>query len=462
MSMAAGASARRPGGVRPMSDDFRYWHFKAAEALAASDTAAALALCAEASSLPALFDPDNPQDQVLRLAAARRSGNREWLAEAEASLVRNRGRWAPGSMQHEATVAAHHLCGLMRLSEPGLAAALFMAALELAPDFLPARVELEILRTGRDRERLFGALGAAPPREDWRYAVAAAELGAVLAPASAAQSAAAICLRGLCTPETPALLRLYRALNPQARIFLATWEATAAGLLEELRRHAEVTLVADTDNPGIQNRNRQLLLSQAVLRAAQAAGFSYALLARSDVALLQPDVLSQLFALHRGFPPPPGRLLGRLLVPDVFTRRYMPFHVSDILSFGALPDLLLQWGAPLFGAGETEARHWNEQYFHWKLYEALGLPSVEPDHPAYRDFLRDYFVVRDFDWFGGFWVKHPELRNGAALRHRDACISQSDWERLHYAATPAAGLNLMGALPNGVMLQSALDIHRYG
>ena len=152
-------------------------------------------------------------------------------------------------------------------------------------------------------------------------------------------------------------------------------------------------------------------------------------------------------------------ILGRLIVPDIFTRRFMPFHVSDILSFGTLPDLMLQWGAPFAGPDDQIA---TEQYLHWTLYGALGLPAAEPDLLTYRPFLRDHFVVRDFDWFGGLWLKHPGFRNGADLKLRDSCVSQGDWERLYYAGDPAPHLDLMGALPHGVMLQSALDISKYG
>ena len=90
------------------------------------------------------------------------------------------------------------------------------------------------------------------------------------------------------------------------------------------------------------------------------------------------------------------------------------------------------------------------------------LPAIEPDLVNYRPFLRDYFIIRDFDWFGGFWLKHPDFRNGDHLKLRDSCVSQSDWERLYFAPEPAAHLDLMGSLSHGVMLQSALDIWKYG
>ena len=453
---------RGPGARTEMSDEYRYWHFKVAEAYAADevDFDAARRYCVDAAPVPFLFDQDNPQDHALRLVVAQHDDNREWLAEAEASLIRNRGRWTRGTTQHEATVAAHHLCGLMRLGEPNLAAGHFAAALELAPDFLPACVELEALRAGHDRAALFAALGVTPRRRDWAYAVAASQLGATLGRDGPGREAAAICIRGLCTRETPALVRLYRSLNPQARIFVATWEATPSEIVNGLRQSAEVILVGDTDNPGVQNRNRQILLARAVLGAARREGFSYALLTRTDIALFQPDVLSSLLNLHQAFPLKPGRLLGRLVAPDIFTRRFMPFHVSDILSFGTLPDLELQWGAPLADAQDNIA---TEQYLHWRLYNTLGLRPQEPDLETYRRFLRDYFIIRDFDWFGGLWLKHPLFRNGAHLKLRDSCVSQADWERLYYADDPGGHLDLLGAsLSHGVMLQSALNIAKYG
>ena len=138
-----------------MSDEYRYWHFKVAEAYAADEIDFDLArkYCVDAAPIPFLFDQDNPQDHALRLVVAHNDNNREWLAEAEASLARNRSRWERGSIQHEATVAAHHLCGVMRLAEPALAAGHFTAALELAPDFMPARVELDRAESTPPRQR---------------------------------------------------------------------------------------------------------------------------------------------------------------------------------------------------------------------------------------------------------------------------------------------------------------------
>lgn len=443
-----------------MYDIFRYWHFKVAEAYAAGDMDLARAYCAEVSADPAHFDADDLRDQALRLVVARHDNHRPWLMEAEAALARRQGSLASGEVEREAAVVAHHLCGLMRGDAPDLAAAHFSAALALAPDFLPAQVELEILRNRRPRQALFAALGAPPPREDWRYLLAASELGLDIGRGGPAQRAAAICLRGLCTPQTPALVRLYRALNPEARIIVATWEQTSAQILEALGSLAEVVLVPDTDSPGVQNRNRQILLAQAALGAAQRAGLSYALLARADIALFQPDVLSQLLGLLRGLPVGPGRLLHRIVVPDLFTRRFMPFHISDIMSFGAVADLMLQWATPL---GNERPGIPTEQYVHWSMSERMRAGPVEPDMDNYRAFLSSGFVVRDFDWFGGFWIKHPELRNGARLKLRDSCISQSDWERLYYSHDPGGPPSVGGAsLTNGVMLQSALGVHKFG
>lgn len=441
-----------------MHDVFRYWHYKVAEAYAEGDMEVARVYCLHAAATPGFFEQDNLLDQVLRLALARHDDNHQWLAEAERVLAQFPAS-LDGSLGQETAVAGHVLSGLMKLGEPQAAAAHFSAALRLAPDFLPARVELELLGAAERRDGLFGALGADLPRQDWRYTLAASELGLIAAPSSAAQRVAAICIRGLCTPHTPALVRLYRSLNPAARIFLATWSATPAALVEELRTIAEVILVEDTDNPGVQNRNRQLLLARAVLAAAREAGFSHALLTRSDIALFQPDVLSQLLGLVRHFPVEPGRLLGRLVVPDIHTRRFMPFHVSDFMSFGTLPDLMLQWSAPLDVNALNVA---TEQYVHWTLHSTLGAASAEEELTAYRTFLRKYFIIRSFDWFGGVWTKEPALRNGDKLKLRDSCVSQSDWERLYYADDAATDLLGGKSLPNGIILQTALGIHKHG
>jgi hypothetical protein len=134
----------------------------------------------------------------------------------------------------------------------------------------------------------------------------------------------------------------------------------------------------------------------------------------------------------------------------------MAFHFSDLLAYGAVPDLIRVWSAPLEVAG---VYNHTEQHLGTHLYASLDLRFKDTAVNAYHRLLRDFFIVRDFSWFEGFWLKHPDLRAATTQVFGDACISQLDWERLYHAPS-AQTSNVIGAADIGVVLQSALGIAR--
>jgi hypothetical protein len=392
----------------------------------------------------------------MRLVVAQADNNLVWLEETEAFLANQGRRWPPGGETHESVLAARHLAGLMRLPDRAHASAHFEAALAMTPTFVPAQIELEILRSGRDRQRIFGALGVETPRLDWAYRLAACELGQASPESDAAPSKGAICLRGLCTEHTPALVRLYRWLNPKTPIIVATWKDTPLPILQAIGEHAQIALAPPPETPGSQNKNRQIVLARAALLTAQHANMSHVLLTRTDIALFRPEILSNLDSTYRTFPVAPGAASGRLIVSDIFTRKFLPFHVSDLLAYGAIPDLIRLWSAPY----ETGDFHNNtEQYVGNFLYHSLGLKYDTPIMDAYYRLLRDFFVVRDFSWFDGCWLKHPKMLTSANQAFADVCISQLEWERL-YHAPQSYPPDAMGAGDVGVVMQAALGISR--
>jgi hypothetical protein len=433
------------------------WIFKLAEAIDAGDMTTARALCWRATTQePVEFSQDRPFDHAMRLVVARADNNLVWLEEAEAFLAAHGGDWPAGTEPHESVLATYHLAGLMRLSEPARAATHFEAALAMAPAFLPARIELEILRSGRDRNQIFAALGVAPQRTDWGYMLAASQLGLAPTPTQRPPTHGAICLRGLCTAHTLALVRLYRWLNPKTPIIVATWADTPNQILQAISESAEVILAPDPETAGSQNKNRQIVLARAALLTAKRADISHVLLARTDIAMFREEIISNLQSTYELFPVDSDIMAGRIIVSDIFTRKFFPFHVSDIVAYGAVSDLMRLWSAPY----EVGVVHNNtEQYISNHLYESLDLKYKDTTMNNYYRFLRNFFVVRDFSWFDGLWLKKPELRTAVSQVFADACISQVDWERL-YHGPPSRPTATMGCGDIGVMLQAALGIAR--
>jgi len=441
-----------------MAVEWRYLYLLLSDVFAAKDWEGARRVIDFGNALkPVVFDPQDPVAHAFRMVVAQRDGEVGWLEEAEESLARNVPRHGPQSAEIDGALAAYLLAGIMRLPDPAAAERHFDAALSLRPDFLPALVEKEILRTGVDRDQIFAAIGHDLPRNTWRYKLAASELG-IAGPAGEGSAAfGAICIRGMCTPETPAIVRLHRHFNPGVPIYLATWNTTDPAILEAISAIAKVVLAEDPPIPGAQNKNRQMTLVRAVLAAAEADGHACALLLRTDIALFTPHILASLSSIHRQYPAPPGGFYGRLIITDMFTRKYLPFHISDIMAYGFLPDLIRFWAAP-FEVEETIDT--TEQYLAQHLYEGLGLRVEESPIKAYHRFLRDYFVLRDFSGFDGFWGRYPDRADASVFRFGDACLSQKEWERL-YHAPDIDYLDSFGALESGMVLEAALGLSRF-
>lgn len=427
------------------------WHYQVCDALSANDVAGARAICDAAIAKGEEFSPYHPVDRALRLLVASQTGERAHLDDIEASLAQQADVQIPAAMGEDGRVAAYLLAGLMRRNdEPARAAAHFEAALRISPDFLPARVELECIRRGADREALFGALGEDVPRGEWRYLLAASELG-LESGIDPVETTGAICVRGMCTPHTAAMLRLYRWLNPGVKVILATWQHTPPEVIAPLLNLAQVVVVEDPTDPGSQNKNRQITLARAALMTARDHGASHVLMVRTDLAIFASNIVSSLSALHKAYPVTDARMDGRLVIPDLFTRRYREYHLSDIMCFGTFADVVRYWTAPYEEGGGYLS---TETYLGWHLTSRVLNNTEGLNHEQlYRRLLRDCVIVRDLDWFDGFWLRHPHMRNGAGLRFGDTCVSQRDWEQMYF--TPENKRDLF--VENAVVTRAVLE-----
>lgn len=329
-------------------------------------------------------------------------------------------------------------------------------ALAAVPGLFPATIEREIIRRDLNRDRLFAALGDALPHHAWQYEVAASELGLptfVTTRPGLDTPAAAVGIRGRCDEHTPALMRLYRRAIGQAPLLICTWDHTPRDILAALSDICdEVVLIPDVDEPGFQNRARQICLAQALLDAC-ASRADLTLMTRTDIALFRPHLLDGLTTLWQQYPIEDDRLAGRIIVPDLFTRRYMSDHPSDLIMFGATRDLQTYWAAS--PTGQTQYFSFAEQYLSRKFRETLGIHSdqhdLQPDQ--YLKYLRDYFIVRDFTWFEAWWIKRVwELQKAVTFSDYSVLVTQSVWESLYYGSRDDAVQNIWAPGMRGALL----------
>jgi hypothetical protein len=278
--------------------------------------------------------------------------------------------------------------------------------------------------------RRYRALAAAPEHDS---AGRATDGFVVQGPVGADTEQALVCLRRLYTRE---------------KIVLSTWQDADASLVSRLAGYCDaVVCSAPPAMRGGSNRNYQILSTQAGLQRARELGVETAIKMRTDTCLMSPH----LFSLYRLLDARIDRrralaagLAGRIFVPQTYTKKYFPYHVSDIAMLGHLADLARYWNVPLDARDlAPEDYSWGgnslerigtqgllpECYLGKRFAGSLGLPPEAEPLAEYWRLLRDYFVVVDDSWFDLYWLKRPLHLQPRAV---DELVSHQFWQTLYF------------------------------
>jgi hypothetical protein len=243
---------------------------------------------------------------------------------------------------------------------------------------------------------------------------------------------------------------------PDAYLLASTWKDTAPEDVAALEKVcSEILLLDPPELPGVQNKNYQIRSAVAGMAACRKAGVERVLLTRNDLFLFAPDLLRTFDSYRASFSTDTVRgygMEGRIVVGNTSTRKYIPYHPSDLFMYGALDDLLQMWSAAPYderpnvidalaleldpvSIGEVARRGEiaeNHVCIHW--LKQLGRPldfTVADSMALYRDF----FVVVDYTFTGAFWPKKYLFDHAPYLRGLKQCLSQQEWTAL-YAGTP--------------------------
>ena len=258
----------------------------------------------------------------------------------------------------------------------------------------------------------------------------------------------AIVVQGPTTADTETSLASLRRLYPREIIVLSTWQDTDTALRARLAGYCNaVVLSAPPRSPGGSNRNYQIVSTNAGLARARELGALTVIKMRTDTCLMSPH----LFALYRLLEAQYDRgaaqangLAGRIFVPQTYTKKYFPCHVSDIVMLGHAGDLARYWNVPLderplapedFSWGRQSLERIGtegllpECYLGWRFAEGLGLADRSAPLAAYWRLLRDYFVVVDDAWFDLYWLKRPLHLQPRAV---DELVTHHFWQTLYF------------------------------
>ncbi len=264
---------------------------------------------------------------------------------------------------------------------------------------------------------------------------------------------------------TSKVIALHARQNPQSSLILSTWKDSDS---EELKRLEplidDLILSSRPDIAGIQNRNLQIVSTQAGLKRCQQLGASYALKTRADMFILAPSIVELSMMLLNSYDPTPAQNWGahdRLLIPASFTRKYLPYSPSDLAMFGYIDDLSKYWDCPL------DERHFDllsechnkslfqlgreglpaECYFGGNYSRSLGRPTSGELMDSW-EFYRDLFLIVDNSWFELFWPKNPHFPDTYPHRPTRQTVSNHFWH-----------LQLRGGLPLAVE-EKKIDIKK--
>jgi hypothetical protein len=166
------------------------------------------------------------------------------------------------------------------------------------------------------------------------------------------------------------------------------------------------------------------------------SGAEKILLARTDYLFSNPFMLDAFDSLLAAYPATVTQmygLKGRLIVTDLGTRHYMPYHVADMLMYGYAEDVARYWFASQY-SNERNYSHSvfstyaersildfsqdcpvNETWFALNFQKFIGRPiewTLGDSLTFYRDFL---LVVNSLEcglfWFKKLWINRVDFLN---------------------------------------------------
>lgn len=246
------------------------------------------------------------------------------------------------------------------------------------------------------------------------------------------------------------IIQHYAQANNTDTVIVSTWESTNPILLKKLEPWVDhLVLSAPPDYCGYQNRNYQIISTLAGIKKAQELGAEYVLKTRVDIALLADNILDVSESLMGLYDPSVAQSYGlknRIFVPESYTRKYIPYHPSDLVMFGHTADLLKFWDMPLderrFSLTDDEWKRKSlndlgtdrgpaECYFgvnFAKKIKRIVQGTVEDSWAFYRDF----FVMLDFSWYELFFLKYPKISSMDLHNITHECVSHGFWQQLYF------------------------------
>jgi hypothetical protein len=231
-------------------------------------------------------------------------------------------------------------------------------------------------------------------------------------------------------------IRLYRKIFPQAKIVLSTWSDEAPSLLEKMKAAgATIVLCQKPRKSGVLNFNLQRISTIEGLAEVKRLGAQFVLKTRTDQRVNSRYALSLLISLVKKFPPSALADLckHRVFFLNVYSLANIPFHLSDMLNFGHVDDILRVWDVPQQDAN-IDRKHYEklfdkstvvadvvsrnptvpEIYIGRNYAEILyGPQCLENPYDSYIRLLKEAVGIVDKSQIDLYWPKYSSYQENA-------------------------------------------------
>jgi len=261
----------------------------------------------------------------------------------------------------------------------------------------------------------------------------------------------AILIRGKFDPFfTPIIIKFYKSCYSHKYIVLSTWDDTPKSLLADLGID-KIILNKKPENPSQGHRNYQIECVSSGIKWLKEKGIENALVIRTDMLLMRQGLLEKCQRLIKEYPHKIGLLKNRIIMSNLFFRRYKLYHPSDMFMYGNVDDLLLFWdnefdfrnanefpelnndGIELkeeYVISECKMNRYPEIYFFKSMLEKLNY-SLQYTQEDWEKLTKEMFIIRDTYWWGFYWYKPDKQTDFSTFGNYGypmTCVSQNDWE----------------------------------
>lgn len=228
----------------------------------------------------------------------------------------------------------------------------------------------------------------------------------------------AILLQGATNKETIQIAKYYAHIYKDDFIILSTWENTPEDIIEGINPYVDyIILNSLLDYNGVGNRNAQIVTTLNGIKLASELGLKKLLKTRTDMGILRKNIFKECIQLQNKYPITEEnnmKLRNRIIISQLWTKKYQLYFPSDVLMFGDVIDLLLYWDIPLdertldsedfvnleeISLYEASLKGlYTETYIAINFCKKMGFYQNGKLENSLK-FYKDFYIIQDNDWF---------------------------------------------------------------